>query len=360
MNAITGSIPLTFGAAAAGRLGWRQLAFFHLALPVLLSFPQGFSRPGLQFSLPVSVLWWALTWTTAWTCSEAFSRLSAAALRPWRPPLWVVLLSGSILAGLSSRFWTVPLFDLVATIEMPPMGEAYRTFPRSFSDPVYLGRLAQSLVSGSVAWLVANYVFERLTGVPRFAASTAPRSWRRAGTAESTAAIPAEPRSVALGGVDAERVVVGVAPTTAMPAPAATRVATMSTSQDASLASAEPAAPRETHAPAVSREPRFLSRMTRFPGTTLEQLLAVEAEDHYVKVHTTAGSELVYYRFADALEDLRTHDGLQVHRSFWVRRAAVERVDTHGRQWEVVLPRGLRVPVSRANQGALRLARLVR
>jgi hypothetical protein len=371
VNAITGQAPLTFGAAAASRLGWRQLAFFHLALPVLLSLPQGFSRPGLQFSLPVSVLWWALTWTAAWTCSEAFSRLSAAALRPWRPPLWVVLLSGSLLAGLSSRFWTVPLFDLVATIEMPPMGEEYRTFPRSFSDPVYVGRLAQSLVSGSVAWLVANYVYERLTGVPRFAVSTAPRKWLRAG---AMAEPLGGPRSVPLPGPDADRGPIGALSTSdpsvasaitatavaSATVPASPDVAAATRAVSPSTASPSAQDARELRQPVTAGEPRFLSRMARFPGTTLEQLLAVEAEDHYVKVHTTAGSELVYYRFADALEDLRAHDGLQVHRSFWVRRAAVERVDTHGRQWEVVLPRGLRVPVSRANQGALRLARLVR
>jgi hypothetical protein len=326
---------MLYGSAAESRVTWRQLACFHLLAPVLCSLPQGFSSPGLQFSLPVSLLWWAATWTVAWTCNEVFTRLAAAAARPWRPPLWVVLLIGSCIAGFTSRFWTVPLFDLVSLLEMPPNGEMYRTVPRDLSDPAYVARLAQALVSGSVAWLVANSLFERLTGVVRFPESTAPRAWRQ--SRPESLAVPTVPMPAVAIPADAPPVVMPLAPA-ASPAPAA--------------------APGFEVAP--SPEPRFLARMTRFPGTRIADVHAVEAEDHYVKVHTSAGAELVYYRFADALEDLRAHDGLQVHRSFWVRRGAIERVDVTGRQWEVVVPRGLRVPVSRANQGALRLAGLVR
>jgi hypothetical protein len=324
LNAIGTTTPLSSLPPPVAQPTWRQWAFLHAALPVLLSLPQGFTVHGPGFSLPVSVLWWAATWLVAWTMNEILSRVAAAGLRPWRPPLWIVLLIGALTAGLLSRWWTVPLFELFTFVEEPPLAEAYRNAPRDLSDPEYVARLLQALFSGCVAWVVANYVFERFTRVPRFADSTAPRAWL-AGDA---------PGRVAAANVE--------------DAAAGSDVATPGGVQAASAPST----------PATA--PRFLQRMTKYPGTRLDQVHAVEAEDHYIKVHTDAGAELVYYRFTDAIDDLRPHDGLQVHRSFWVRRAAVERVDTSGRQWELVLPRGLRVPVSRANQGAIRLAGLVR
>jgi hypothetical protein len=329
VNAISTPVHLAAEPASAGRLTPRQLAFFHLLLPVLLSLPQGFSQMvGLGFSLPMSILWWAATWLFAWTGYELVSRAAALALRPWRPPVWVVLLIGVLVFGLASRWWTVPLFNLVCLLEEPPLADAYRQTARSFSDPEYVARLAQSLFSGVVAWLVANHLFERITGVPRFAASTAPRAWLERREVATPDEAPLAARTT------------GLEPS--VPAPAGVPLAAAA------------------GAPVSLPEPRFLARMTKYPGTRLEQVLAVEAEDHYIKVHTEAGAELVYYRFADALDDLRAHDGLRVHRSFWVRRGAIERVDASGRQWELVLRRDLRVPVSRANQGALRLAGLVR
>jgi hypothetical protein len=262
-----------------------------------------------------------------------------------------VLLIGSLVAGFSSRWWTVPLFDFVALFELPPDAESYRAYPRDLQDRNYLERLAQALVSGAVAWLAANYLFERITGVPRLADSTRPRRWMLAARQDGGDSAPAEPVPPAAGVVHAEGppLPTAVAPAERTPlpqSPAAPPAATPAMS--APLAAAPP------------QEPRFLARMTRYPGTRLDDVLAVEAEDHYVKVHTTRGAELVYYRFADALDDLRGHDGLQVHRSFWVRRGAIEHVETAGRQWELRLTGGLRVPVSRSNQGAVRLAGFAR
>lgn len=327
-------------ASAEGRgagLSWRERAMFYVGLPVLLSIPQGFSVSAVGFSPGVTILWWSVTWLIVWWAAELFTRGFAAALKPWRPPLWLVLLAGGFVAGFSSRWWTTSLFDLFTLIETPPAADSYRTTPRDLGDPAYLFALLRAIFAGTVAWVVANYLFERITRVPRFPESTAPRAWLPAGRAGESEVPPAPFEPIA-----------PVAPT-----PPAANAAGLATAAPA------PAIPSAAAA-AAPPEPRFLARMTRYPGTRLQQVLAVEAEDHYIKVHTEAGGELVYYRFTDALDDLRGHDGLQVHRSFWVRRGAIERVETQGRQWELVLPRNLRVPVSRANQGALRLAGLVR
>ena len=98
----------------------------------------------------------------------------------------------------------------------------------------------------------------------------------------------------------------------------------------------------------VEREeqPRFLERLPPELGT---ELIALEMEDHYVRAHTMLGSDLVLMRLGDAMAELEALEGMQVHRSWWVARGAVEDVVRDGRNIRLVLPRGLQAPVSRAN-----------
>lgn len=76
-------------------------------------------------------------------------------------------------------------------------------------------------------------------------------------------------------------------------------------------------------------------------------ILAVAAEDHYLRIHTDRGDSLVHGRFGDALGELAELEGLQVHRSWWVARSAVEGAEKEGDRLSLVLQNGLRVPVSR-------------
>ncbi len=103
----------------------------------------------------------------------------------------------------------------------------------------------------------------------------------------------------------------------------------------------------ERHAPPQSSaDIRFLDRLPPALGT---DLLALEMEDHYVRAHTSLGSELVLLRMRDAVAELEGLDGAQVHRSWWVARGAVEDVKREGRNLRLVLENGLEAPVSRAN-----------
>ena len=87
-------------------------------------------------------------------------------------------------------------------------------------------------------------------------------------------------------------------------------------------------------------------------------MLALEAEDHYVKVHTDQGSTLLLYRLSDAINDLGIPDGIRVHRSFWVRKSAVSRVAPNGKGMLLTLSNGLEVPVSQAYKELARQAGL--
>ncbi|RYY47154.1 MAG: LytTR family transcriptional regulator [Sphingomonadales bacterium] len=78
-----------------------------------------------------------------------------------------------------------------------------------------------------------------------------------------------------------------------------------------------------------------------------DALAAIEAEDHYCRVHHRDGtSALIHYRFGDALGEVAGMEGAQVHRGAWVSAAAVEGAEREGRRWDLVLGGGRRVAVS--------------
>jgi len=86
--------------------------------------------------------------------------------------------------------------------------------------------------------------------------------------------------------------------------------------------------------------------------------VALAAEDHYLRVYTEAGERLIHHRFSQAVGALGAR-GLQVHRSWWVARNAVERAERTGDRYVLVLTTGLRVPVSRTFGLAAREAGLL-
>jgi len=86
------------------------------------------------------------------------------------------------------------------------------------------------------------------------------------------------------------------------------------------------------------------------------RLIAIEAEDHYVRVHTDGGSELVSMRFSEALEELAQAHGYRLHRSWWACADAIEEVRWKRGTGEARLAGGLVAPVSRSCAAALREA----
>jgi hypothetical protein len=86
------------------------------------------------------------------------------------------------------------------------------------------------------------------------------------------------------------------------------------------------------------------------------RLIAVEAYDHYLRVHTDAGSELVTARFAEALDELAGAHGFRTHRSWWVAGDAIESVRWRRGAGEARLAGDLTAPISRAHASALKAA----
>ena len=95
---------------------------------------------------------------------------------------------------------------------------------------------------------------------------------------------------------------------------------------------------------------RFLSRLPDHLGA---DLLYLQMEDHYLRATTASGTGLILIRFRDALNELSDYEGMQVHRSWWVARNAVTRLNKQGRKIELLMKDGSIIPVSAAYRKAV-------
>lgn len=290
------SAPRSPQAPSPGTLSW---AGFYLLAPVLCALPLGWYGGGIaaQFPLAASMLLWVAICSLSWWFSDLGAR-TVALLAPLRRLPVLCLTVGYLLNLLLSSSYNPMVLDWMVDgglVARTAAIEDYFALDRNLLDPAYLRLLLAAGVPGLLVWLAGNYIFELITGTPRIR----------------------QPRS-----------------------------------------SVAPAKAADDEIPVVPLPPRFLQRMTRLVGLGIDDILAVEAEDHYIHVHTTRGKELVYYRFGDALEELAALDGLRIHRSAWVSRKAIERVEGDGRNLHVLLGNGERFRVSQSNRGAVLNARL--
>ena len=93
----------------------------------------------------------------------------------------------------------------------------------------------------------------------------------------------------------------------------------------------------------------------RLSGPLDGDLLCLEMQDHYLKVHTTAGSEMLLCRMEDASRELEGL-GQRVHRSWWVADAARQEIARDDQKLVVRLSNGAQVPVGRTYRASLKAA----
>jgi hypothetical protein len=93
----------------------------------------------------------------------------------------------------------------------------------------------------------------------------------------------------------------------------------------------------------------------RLPPELGRDIVALQAQDHYVHVTTSKGNALVLLRMSDAVNDLNGFAGLQIHRSWWVnlRHASHLEKSATGRV-QLVMDNGLCVPVPRSRQSEVK------
>ena len=109
---------------------------------------------------------------------------------------------------------------------------------------------------------------------------------------------------------------------------------------------------RQAVTSALSEPPKFLDRLPlKLRGA---EIWAVEAEDHYLRLHTSKGQDLILMRLGDAVAELEGIEGAQVHRSWWVARDAIAEARRGDGRATLTLKDGAEAPVSRTYARLLR------
>ena len=88
------------------------------------------------------------------------------------------------------------------------------------------------------------------------------------------------------------------------------------------------------------------------PKLRSADIYALAAEDHYVRVITARGDELVLMRLTDAIKETAPLKGLSPHRSWWVAEAGVDKI----KKSEILLRAGQTAPISRTGMKLVREA----
>jgi DNA-binding LytR/AlgR family response regulator len=108
---------------------------------------------------------------------------------------------------------------------------------------------------------------------------------------------------------------------------------------------------------APAREP-----VTPGPASTRasdEAVFCLQMQDHYVRVHRPSGVTMELMSMKAAIARYGAAGGLQVHRSWWVARAAIGAVERHGRGFRLRVNGGLTVPVARNRIAELRTLSII-
>lgn len=113
------------------------------------------------------------------------------------------------------------------------------------------------------------------------------------------------------------------------------------------------------HSTAPLPDQQTVPLLDRLPLDKRAPLVALSVEDHYVRVRTTKGEEMLLMRLADAMREVGGTPGLQVHRSHWIALGQVTGTTRKGDGALLAMTCGTEIPVSRANMPAIKEAGLL-
>ncbi|MEP3891348.1 MAG: LytTR family DNA-binding domain-containing protein [Hellea sp.] len=105
---------------------------------------------------------------------------------------------------------------------------------------------------------------------------------------------------------------------------------------------------------AANTRPALYERLA--PKLRQAEIYAIVSEDHYVRIYTSSGEEMILMRLSDAVKETKPLPGLTPHRSWWVAEAGVERVNRKDGKTSLTLRNGITAPVSRNGSKAVKEA----
>lgn len=270
----------------------RQNLAYYLGVPVLLAalFSMQRSGPGMYLDGSASLLFWLLASFFFWITNDIGTRAASAVLRPVGGPFWLTLVLGSLIGlilNIPAQEWRFRLFFSLS--EIAAMGVPLPAFTADYAVLVLRG-----WVIGALIWGATNFFMLRFLRLPRYGYEPA----------MSSAAI-----------------------------------------EDAQVDPAPVAPGSSTRALAAEAVSQAVPRQVL--GVDVEDVMALQAQEHYVNVCARQGNRLVHHRFRDALDLVQGVPGCQVHRSYWVARAAMVTLTREGTSYRLQLTNGMKVPVGR-------------
>lgn len=110
--------------------------------------------------------------------------------------------------------------------------------------------------------------------------------------------------------------------------------------------------------PQTAGQPNPPPLLGRLPLHQRGRLLYLSMQDHYVEVITDRGRHLLLMRLSDAIRETEGIDGLQIHRSHWIAKNAVQTSTRRSGRLMLQMSDGAELPVSRNHAEAVKDAGL--
>lgn len=276
------------GSAIRTSRNWRLLGFY-VGVPVSIAIYASLNNwellaaAGYRGALAFYVAHaLAPFWTTCLLCS-----LTMRVLERWKPAPSIIMAIGALLGAMVTLPYTNWLTRLAA-------GSWPDIHLQQQIAPMFSAEFWRYTARATAVWFGVNFIFDRFLGLPRYR-YTVPRGYdfREA---------PTNTRPVENAVGNGEKTI------------------------------------EERHQPA------FLARIPQ--RIALTDVLAIKAEQHYIRVFTPDRIFMVLYRFGDAINELDSDLGLQVHRSYWVNKNAIDCIRPRAKKFSLRLTGGIEIPVS--------------
>lgn len=277
----------------------KPLVVFYVGVPLLTAILFGLNHSGNAKHMATwdSIFYWMGITFPLWFTLDGASRAAKVIFKPWSPQIWVSLLVGSIIAMAIITPY-LQFYTSYAFSLFAPQIDFYppRNLVQSWPNVEHLVKFGVV----PLYWLVATWIIARVFQFPHYIADEL---------------LPAS--SPATGDSISQRAPVDVN--------------------------------------AIER----VGFYALIPHRLGLDILSMHAEDHYVRVSTRVGDTLIRYRFNDAVKEAYRLGGVQIHRSHWVRIAAIEKIVQDEGIKKVRLENGNLVPVSRSYLGVLKAINVV-
>lgn len=90
--------------------------------------------------------------------------------------------------------------------------------------------------------------------------------------------------------------------------------------------------------------------LANIPKENIEDIFMIKANENYIEVYFKENTEMIQYRLKNAILEMPADLGLQVHRSYWVSKKFIVKLEKKNKKMIIYLKNGIQVPVGSSYQ----------